>query len=111
MVSPGNNAGKRAAAVDVVRQAVTKFLEIADDFGVGSKEFNAVMGAINKLNPVIGHSTESPTMAAGRRQLASPSKPPLAGMAPPGMSGGPRPPMIPPAAAMPGAGGEGPPEM
>jgi hypothetical protein len=100
MVSPGANLGKRAAAVETVRTLVGKLLEIVPDFGIGSKEFNAIQSAITKLNPVIGHQTEGETTAAGRRQLAAMPQPPLAGAAPPGMAppampGGP-PPMTPP---------------
>jgi len=100
MVSPGNNLGKRAAAVETIRNLVEKLLELSPDFGVGSKEFNAIQSAITKLNPVIGHTTAGETTAAGRRQLAALPQPPLGGAAPPGMGppampGGP-PPMTPP---------------
>lgn len=84
--SPGDNLGKRAAAVEAARVAVGKLMEIARDFGIGTKEFNAVHKAITALNPVIGHQLEGETTAASRRQLAAMPQPPLANAAPPGMS-------------------------
>lgn len=84
--SPGANLGKRAASVETVRALVGKLLEVVPDFGIGTKEFNAIQKAITALNPVIGHQLEGETTAASRRQLAAVPQPPLANAAPPGVS-------------------------
>jgi hypothetical protein len=88
MLSPGAGAGKRAAAVAKVKQAAEIIREAGLGFDIGSKEFNAINGALRTLNPVFGKPSDQDLGPAARAQMAQPPPSPLAGMAPAGMVGG-----------------------
>lgn len=105
MMSPGNNAGAKAAAAAKIKACMQTIQIAALSYEPGSKEFNGVMGALRSLNSVFGKPTDQDLVPAARRQIAEAPKPPLAGSPPAGLSGGPTPPMTPPAAGM-GGGGE-----
>jgi len=109
MVSPGNNAGSKAAAMGKIK-ACMRTIQIAGlAFEPGSKEFNAIQGSLRTLNGIFGKPSETDLAPAARRQIAEAPKPPLAGSPPPGLGGGPPKPMMPPPGAM--GGGGPPPEM
>jgi len=107
MVSPGNNAGQKAAAMAKIK-ACMRTIQIAGlSFEPGSKEFNAVQGSLRTLNGIFGKPSETDLGPAARRQIAEAPKPPLAGSPPPGLGGGaPKP--IP---QLPGMAGGSPAEM
>jgi hypothetical protein len=108
MVSPGNNAGGKAAAAAKIKACMQTIQIAALSYEPGSKEFNGVMGALRSLNSVFGKPTDQDLVPAARRQIAEAPKPPLAGSPPAGLGGAPQPPMMPPPGAMTGGGGEAP---
>lgn len=104
MVSPGNNAGAKAAATGKIKACMSTMLSVAHTFEPGTKEFNALMGSLRTLNGMFGKPSDQDLVPAARRQIAQAPKPPLAGSPPAGLGGGPPPPQPPP-----GMGGGGPP--
>lgn len=109
MVSPGNNAGSKAAAISKIKACMQTIQIAALTLEPGTKEFNGVMGALRSLNSLFGKPSDADLVPAARRQISEAPKPPLAGMPPAGMGGGPPP--MPPGAPMGGGGGEPPGEM
>ena len=109
MVSPGNNAGSKAAAIAKIKACMQTIQVSALSFEPGTKEFNGTMGALRSLNALFGKPSDADLVPAARRQIAEAPKPPLAGMTPAGMGGG-APPM-PPTPPMGGGGGEMPGEL
>lgn len=101
MLSPGAGAGMHATNIEKIKQAMRIIQMAALNLDPGTREFNAAMGALTKLNPIFGKPSDSDTGPAARAQLAQPPPGPLAGMAPTGMAGGGGPP---PQAMPPGMG-------
>jgi len=88
MVSPGQGAGVKAAAVAQIRACMRNIQVAALSFDPGSKEFNGVMGALRSLNSVFGKPADQDLDPAARARMAQPPPSPLAGSAPAGMAGG-----------------------
>lgn len=108
MVSPGQGAGLKAAAVAQIKAAMRNIQIAALSFDPGSREFNGAMGALTKLNPIFGKASDTDLDPAARARMAQPPPSPLAGMAPAGMAGGGGgPPPSPPVGASPGDAGGG----
>jgi hypothetical protein len=106
MVSPGNNAGAKAAATAKIKAAMRTIQIAGLTFEPGTREFNAVQGALRTLNGVLGKPGDMDLSGAARRQIATAPKPPLAGSPPAGMAGGAPPMGGPPPGAMGAGGGE-----
>ncbi|MBO0710755.1 MAG: hypothetical protein J2P47_05685, partial [Acetobacteraceae bacterium] len=97
MVSPGQGLGQKAAATQAIKTCMRNIQIAGLSFDPGSKEFNAVMGALRSLNGVFGKPTDVDTEPSARMRMAQPPPGPLAGAPPAGIAGGP------------GGGGPGPP--
>ena len=112
MVSPGQGAGAKAAAIAKIKAAAEQIRSVLNAFEIDSKESNALMGALRTLNPVFGKPQDTDLGPAARAQMAQPPPSPLAGMAPPGMAGGGGgPPPAPPPGMGPGEMGGGAPGL
>jgi hypothetical protein len=86
MLSPGSGAGVKAAATEQIKECMKNIQVAGLSFDPGSKEFNAVMGALRTLNAIFGKPSD--LGPAARARMAQPPPSPLAGMAPAGMAGG-----------------------
>lgn len=98
MVSPGGGAGMKARAHDAIRAIMGTLLAEMKNFEPGTTEFNALAGALTKLNGVFGKANAQDTMAAGAAQTAALGRPGGAGplpAAPPPGAGGPAPTVAP----------------
>lgn len=102
MMSPGGGAGAKAAAVQKIKAVMPALLMSSMAFESGSKEQQAILRAIQSLNPIFGKAEGTNMVPAGIAEMAQASKqgPPSAAP-PPGMAGSPPPP--------PGMGGGEPP--
>jgi hypothetical protein len=89
MVSPGASSGVKASAVGRIKASMRNIQIAGLSFDPGSKEFNAVMGALRTLNGVFGKPSDQDTDPAARAQMAQPPPGPLAGSPPAGMANGP----------------------
>ena len=105
MMAPGGGAGNAAAAGGMVKAILDPLHKILAAVPPGSKEYKAVLKAINALMPVFGGGGEGDNLkATAASQLmkgAQSGASPLASVAP-GLSPAPMP--------APGAGGGAPPE-
>ena len=88
MVSPGNGAGLKAAATEQIKSCMRNIQVAGLSFDPGSKEFNAVMGALRTLNAIFGKPSDVDLDRSARARMAQPPPGPLAGMSPAGMAGG-----------------------
>jgi hypothetical protein len=88
MTSPGAGAGVKAAATAQIKSCMRNIQVAGLSFDPGSKEFNAVMGALRTLNGIFGKPSDQDLDPAARARMAQPPPSPLAGMAPAGMAGG-----------------------
>lgn len=88
MLSPGAGAGMHAAHIEKIKQAMRIIQMAALNLDPGTREFNAAMGALTKLNPIFGKPSDTDLGPSARAQLAQPPPGPLAGMAPTAMAGG-----------------------
>src|SRR5215475_1697110 len=70
MVSPGQGAGVKAAAVAQIRSCMRNIQVAALSFDPGSKEFNGVMGALRSLNSVFGKPADQDLDPAARARMA-----------------------------------------
>ena len=89
MVSPGAGGGVKAAATEQIKSCMRNIQVAGLNFDPGSKEFNAVMGALRTLNGIFGKPSDADLDPAARARMAQPPPSPLAGMAPAGMAGAP----------------------
>jgi hypothetical protein len=105
MMSPGGGAGNKAAAVQQIKAVLPALLLASMAFEGGSKEQQAVLRAVQSLNPIFGKAEGSNMVPAGLASMAQASKqgPPSAAP-PPGLKPSPVPP---PDMSMPPEGGQG----
>ena len=88
MMSPGQGAGVKAAAIAQIKAAMRNIQLAALSFDPGTREYNGSMAALTKLNPIFGKASDTDLDPAARARMAQPPPSPLAGMAPAGMAGG-----------------------
>lgn len=88
MLSPGASAGAKAAAAAKIKACMRNIQIAGLAFDAGTKEFNAVMGALRTLNGIFGKPSDQDTDQASRQQMAQPPPSPLAGMPPAGAAPG-----------------------
>ena len=101
-LSPGDNAGRRAATVNKIRNGAIPLLHMGmSDFDPGSKEYQAIMRALTALSPLFGKAGAEPMLPATIQSMANAAqagKQPSAGLPPGGMPAGkPPPPSLGPA--------------
>lgn len=87
MQSPGDGAGNRAAAFQLLKQITTAAYKVGMAFPVGSPEAQAISDAIKKFQSVVGKAEKTIPGQAGLIALASQAqKGPLSGAPPPGIA-------------------------
>ena len=94
MVSPGGGAGMKSRAHAAIKSIMHNILVEMKNFEPGSVEFNALAGALTKMNGVFGKSSSSDeTMPAAQAQNHALQRPggagPAPNAAPPGIAGPP----------------------
>ncbi len=86
MLSPGGGAGNKAAAMQQVKVVIPALLMASMAFESGSKEQQALLRAIQSLNPIFGKAEGANMVPAGLVSLAQASKQgPLSAAPPPGL--------------------------
>jgi hypothetical protein len=90
MQSPGGGAGNRAAAIASIKAVMPLILKAAMAFDAGSKEQQAVLRAVQSLNPIFGKAEGENLVPAGIQQIAQAARShsPIAGAPPPGLAPG-----------------------
>lgn len=84
MVQPGDGAGMEAHAEEEVRKMMHNLLLVMGKLKPGTIKFNALAGALNKLNGVFGKPTAENAPAGGPRPPM-----PMGNAVPPGIGGQP----------------------
>ncbi len=106
MLSPGGGAGNRAAAVQQVKAVLPALLHASMAFDAGSKEQQALIRAVQSLNPIFGKAEGAQMVPAGLQAMAMAQKGGggMSAAPPPGVSpsGSTPPDMQPPAGGAPG---------
>ena len=101
MLSPGAGAGNKAAAMQAVKPAIEILLKAAMAFEGGSKEQQALLRAVQSLNPMFGKAEGQNMVPAGLQAMAQASKQgPMSAAPPPGLAASSAPP---PGMELPGA--------
>lgn len=86
MLSPGGGAGNKAAAIQSVKAVMPAILMASMAFESGSKEQQALLRAIQSLNPIFGKAEGANMVPAGLATLAQANKQgPLSAAPPPGL--------------------------
>lgn len=86
MLSPGGGAGNKAAATQQVKAVIPALLMASMAFESGSKEQQALLRAIQSLNPIFGKAEGSNMVPAALATMAQASKQgPLSAAPPPGL--------------------------
>lgn len=99
MLSPGAGAGNKAAATQQVKAVIPALLIASMAFESGSKEQQALLRAIQSLNPIFGRAEGQNMVPAGLATMAQAAKQgPLSAAPPPGLAPDTKPPpgMTPP---------------
>jgi hypothetical protein len=92
-LSPGDGAGRRAAAVQSVKTLLEPLLVATMAFEPGSKEQQALIRAVQSLNPIFGKAQPGGMVPAALQSMAQANaKGPLSGGPPPGIPPSPTPP-------------------
>jgi hypothetical protein len=103
MLSPGGGEGNQAAAIQSIKAVMPAILKASMAFPSGSKEQQAILRAIQSLNPVFGKAEGTNMVPAGLAAMAMQAKGgPLSAAPPPGLVSDNSPP--------PGMGGAPPPQ-
>lgn len=93
MLSPGGGAGNQAAAVQSIKAVLPAILKASMAFPAGSKEQQAILRAVQALNPIFGKAEGSNMVPAGLAAMAMQAKQgPLSAAPPPGLASNPTPP-------------------
>lgn len=93
MLSPGGGAGNKAAAVQQIKTVLPALLIASMAFDAGSKEQQAILRAVQSLNPIFGKAEGTNMVPAGIATMAQAAKQgPLSAAPPPGLSPSPKPP-------------------
>jgi hypothetical protein len=104
MLSPGGGAGHKAAATQQVKAVIPALLMASMAFESGSKEQQALLRAIQSLNPIFGKAEGANMVPAALATMAQASKQgPLSAAPPPGLVSN----NTPPPSFAPGAEAEG----
>lgn len=98
MVQPGDGAGMEAHAEEEVRKMMHNLLLVMGKLKPGTIKFNALAGALNKLNGVFGKPTAENAPAPGQKPPM-----PMGNAVPAGIGG--QPPGLPMRGGTPGMGG------
>ena len=86
MLSPGGGASNKAAATQQVKAVIPALLMASMAFESGSKEQQALLRAIQSLNPIFGKAEGSNMVPAALATMAQASKQgPLSAAPPPGL--------------------------
>ena len=86
MLSPGGGAGNQAAAVQSIKAVLPAILKASMAFAAGSKEQQAILRAVQALNPIFGKAEGSNMVPAGLTAMAMQAKEgPLSAAPPPGL--------------------------
>ena len=92
-MSPGDGAGRRAAAVQSVKVMLEPLLVASMAFEPGSKEQQALIRAVQSLNPIFGKGQPAGMGASALQTMAQQNaKGPMSGSPPPGIPPSPTPP-------------------
>lgn len=87
MLSPGGGAGNKAAATQQVKAVIPALLVASMAFEAGSKEQQALLRAIQSLNPMFGKAEGANMVPAGLATMAQAAKQgPLSAAPPPGLT-------------------------
>lgn len=93
MLSPGGGAGNQAAAVQSIKAVLPAILKASMAFPAGSKEQQAILRAVQALNPIFGKAEGSNMVPAGLAAMAMSAKGgPMSSAPPPGLASNPTPP-------------------
>jgi hypothetical protein len=93
MLSPGGGAGNKAAATQQVKAVIPALLVASMAFEAGSKEQQALLRAIQSLNPMFGKAEGANMVPAGLATMAQAAKQgPMSAAPPPGLTPNPAPP-------------------
>src|SRR6266852_5468553 len=86
MLSPGGGAGNKAAATQQVKAVIPALLVASMAFESGSKEQQALLRAIQSLNPIFGKAEGANMVPAALATMAQSAKQgPLSAAPPPGL--------------------------
>ena len=92
-MSPGDGAGRRAAAMQSVKALLEPMLVASMAFEPGSKEQQALIRAVQSLNPLFGRAQPGGMVPAALQSMAQANaKGPMSGGPPPGIAPSPTPP-------------------
>jgi hypothetical protein len=86
MLSPGGGAGNQAAAMQQVKAVIPALLVASMAFPAASKEQQALLRAVQSLNPIFGKAEGANMVPAGLATMAQAAKQgPLSAAPPPGL--------------------------
>jgi hypothetical protein len=92
-LSPGDGAGRKAAALQQVKGALPALLLASMAFEPGSKEQQALIRAVSALNPIFGKAEPANMVPAALQGMAqAAAKGPMSAAPPPGIPPSPTPP-------------------